>query len=79
MNHSIVNAIEASFGFDGDTCALCEAFYRRDSTCKNCPIFIAHQFECDTDDDGTYQQSLNDPQPMIDLLESTLDFYTKKD
>ncbi len=65
--------------FDADTCALC-AKYR--ALCKNkdgkyCPIIRMQGVPCDSHNKkhiNIYEESLNDPAPMIDLLKRTLEF-----
>lgn len=72
-----IQSVDGVFEFDGDTCILCEVFYNTmvEENCKNCPIFIVHGFECDANNSRIYQESKDNPQPMIDLLRSTLYYY----
>lgn len=65
--------------FDTDTCALCEK-YLCDYACKDmhgndCPIVRMQDNPCCTPLlDSVYHKSENDPAPMIDLLQRTLEF-----
>ena len=70
--------------FDCDTCALCMKYSVDndgqlcvDDTGKQCPIVRMHGFPCyptPFNNIGIYEQSENDPAPMIDLLKRTLEF-----
>lgn len=77
-----------SMRFDSWTCALCKKYLDR-YDCSGCPIVIAGNPECDAypleeDDNGDgvpidgYRKSENNPQPMIDTLKKTLEFYKNK-
>lgn len=70
--------------FDHRTCSLCVK-YLVGADCRKCPIVKAGNPECDAypdnDDDWEgvpidgYRKSENNPQPMIDTLKKTLEFY----
>jgi hypothetical protein len=68
--------------FDYDTCALCMKYGGYSGDCedkhgKQCSIVRMHGFPCyptPFNHMGIYEQSENDPAPMIDLLKRTLEF-----
>ena len=68
--------------FDCDTCALCHKYGYEAGSCENndgikCPIVRMQGFTCchtPFNHMGTFEQSENDPSPMIDLLKRTLEF-----
>lgn len=62
---------------DDSSCALCQKYPNVD--CKNddgesCPIVRATGTDCEI----VYRQSRNDPEPMIALLKSTLEFISNE-
>lgn len=65
--------------FDTDTCALCEKYICgyacKDTNGNYCPIVRTHGSPCYFPvGDSVYSKSENDPSPMIDLLQRTLEF-----
>ena len=75
------------FEINSETCSLCQKYFKlpvlmmeRASSCGNCPIVLASGRPC-----WGYKGSgwdtwvdYNDNQPMIKLLEQTLEFYKEK-
>lgn len=65
----------SEFYFGEESCSLCKKYaaacYRNKIPC---PIIRYQGYSCDDNHDNTYYKSANDPQPMIQLLKSTLEF-----
>ena len=62
-----------------ESCALCR-HYEMDNqwnACERCPIFKACGESCDNADDSPYRifRDTGNPEPMIEMLETTLRFY----
>jgi len=66
------------------SCALCGNYlkYGRDSACEDCPIYKYRGHSCDTNEWGSSVDSAfyiwedtGNPEPMIRLLEKTLEHY----
>lgn len=64
--------------FTGESCALCKRYNYDDCTDTNnvrCPIVRATKHRCDdTLNQDIYQQSEDDPTPMLELLAKTKEF-----
>lgn len=69
------------FNFSCGSCSLCQKYYRYD--CSNekgisCPIVRYQGKRCDGYSESAYDLSYNDPTPMIELLQQTLEFVKKE-
>ncbi len=60
---------------NGESCSLCEKYYRRDDTydniCEDCPLSKILGHPCDSgnhNNEALYWQALKNPQLMIDAL-----------
>lgn len=77
--HLIIYDNGDALEFSADNCALCAKYH---ALCKNkdgkaCPILRMRGVPCDSHNKkhiNIYEDSLNDPAPMIDLLKRTLEF-----
>lgn len=65
------------FHLGGSSCALCQMSSRSGSNpCNRCPITVSRGTPCD--DEWEHFVICDDPQPMLDLLQSTLEYLTKE-
>jgi len=74
--HMIIYNNDEELEFNADNCALCAKYNRlcKNKEGKSCPIIRMKGVTCDSCNDNVYEDSLNDPAPMIDLLKRTLEF-----
>lgn len=73
--HVIIYDNGEELEFNAYNCALCAKYH---ALCKNkdgkyCPIIRMQGVTCDSQN-NVYEESLNDPDPMIDMLKRTLEF-----
>jgi len=71
---SLIEGDNYRFYIDGDSCALCQKYIEKTSSCRNCPLYKQIGSSCDSGYDSPYKNftKKGNPLPMIEALEKTL-------